>query len=123
MKPGKLVVVCVCLVFLNACGGGSGGSSSSAAPVNETFGLERRESFTAPQFSVPQSVAGVVISDAFPAVSFGDQAQLVFMTALPGTNCLAVVQQRGSISSFVNDSSAAVIESFLDIFQPRAGRR
>ncbi len=115
MQSSKLVVLCVLLPLLNACGGGSGGSSNSPATVNETFGLERRESFAVPQFSVQQSTAGVVISDAFPAIAFADPAQLVFLTALPGTDRLAAVQQSGLISSFVNDPSSAATEPFLDI--------
>ncbi len=112
MQLCKLFVLCVCLLFLDACGGGS---SSSPAAVSDTFGLDQRESLTPPQFPVQQDLSGVVIDNAFPNLLFSEPAQLVFLTALPDTDRLVAVQQRGLIGSFVNNSSADVTEPFLDI--------
>lgn len=115
MQRCRLFVLCVCLPFLDACGGGSGGGSGTPATVTDTFGLEQRESLTAPQFLVQQDLAGIVVNNAFPGLSFSEPARLLFLTALPDTNRLIAVQQHGLVSSFVNDPAAAVTEPFLDI--------
>ncbi|MGI9283954.1 MAG: PQQ-dependent sugar dehydrogenase [Pseudomonadales bacterium] len=116
MQLAKFFIQLAFLLSLAACGGGGSGGNSNAPTMPEaTFGLEQRESLSPPQFSVRQDLSGVAISNAFPNLAFTDPVMLVFATALPGTDRLVAVQQRGLISSFVNNPSVASAELFLDI--------
>jgi glucose/arabinose dehydrogenase len=81
------------VLLLAACGGGSDMSGGSSSP--------------------PPSPPPIVrIERAYPNLSFTDP---VFVTAIPGTSHLAVVEQSGVIRSFVDSDSATSSSVLLDI--------
>jgi len=112
-------VLPVLAVFLAACGGsggGSGGGGNNPPPPVQpgAFGLTQRVPVTGLTFPLsPPQPGQVEIVDAFPNLSFSNP---LFLTYAPEDNSrLFVVEQRGTIQVFSNDSATSTKKTFLDI--------
>ena len=111
------------LTTLAACSGGGGDSSPSVSvspasppisndPPVPAFGLQMRESLaTLPFSAAPAAIENVELFNAFPAHTFTNP---VFLTAIPGSNDLAVVEQSGRILRF-DASGSGDLTVMLDI--------
>lgn len=117
-RYGRLLNIGLCvfaLSLLGSCGGGGGGSSDgsndSAAPQQPVpnpppttqpppaapFGLTVRPSFTIPNLptnSFNSSLGSYELVDAFPGTTFFAP---VFLSSVPGSDLLIVVQQSGEL--------------------------
>lgn len=118
----QFALACVLLMVVSACGGGGGsGSPATPTPVTTTppqqepepaFGLVMRASLQAPQFAInPVGTAEIELFDAFPSLNFNNA---VYLTAIPGSSDLAIVEQGGRIVRF-NPSNASSVTVMLDI--------
>lgn len=117
----QLAIASLLVLAVSACGGGGGSGSPTTPPVTTTppppepepaFGLVMREPLQAPPFAIdPVGVAEIELFNAFPSLSFNNP---VFLTAIPNSNDLAIVEQGGRIQRFdpANATSTALMLDF-----------
>ncbi|MFK7734043.1 MAG: PQQ-dependent sugar dehydrogenase [Pseudomonadales bacterium] len=126
----RLLVVGSIVLALHACSGGGGSSPAVNTPTPTTtnppasdpeaaFGLLMREALQAPAFAIsPTANAEVELFNAFPSLN-ADGA--VFLSSIPGTTDLAVVEQAGRVIRF-DPANAGNSEVMLDISARRPMR-
>jgi len=109
----------LCAVLLAACGGAgeapAGGEDPNPPPQEPSaFGLTERTAVTGLTFPLaPPQPGEVAIVNAFPNLSF---TKPLFLTFAPGdSKRLFVVENRGTIQVFQNDSTTTTKKTFLDI--------
>lgn len=114
-----LTLISLAVVMVSGCGGG--GSSDRPPPVGggtpigstDPFGLTARPSVVLNSIPVSGGTLGTYgLEPSFPALNFPGA---IFMSAVPGENRLAVVQQSGYVRVFVDDEGVSSSQEVLDV--------